>query len=167
HEQPHGFVRDAVLRVIKIQTNRLGRQLLAALCIVSEQIAQMPVAHLLVVRRERFPRRSFGERFNRRLHAAAPFVVSSSVNGIVWSVWRLDFRRGGCKSSSHNRKPPRKALTLSPPRHPSGSLFSFLTLPPPRTTSSRSRAWTSWAMQCATSCRHLFLPSRCNPRSPK
>src|SRR5262245_47374241 len=106
----------------------------------------MPIVHLLVVRRERFPRRSFRERFNRRLHAAAPFVASLSV--IFWSGWRLDifgtannvfFRgaRGGRRSSSHNRKPPRKALTLSPPRHPFGSVFSFLTLPPPKTTSSK------------------------------
>src|SRR5215813_3907272 len=134
----------------------------------------MPIVHLLVVRREGFPRGLSGEWFNGRLHAAAPFVVSFSMNGVFWFGWELDFFRtadnalfcGACgrRSSSHNRKPPRKASTLSPPRHPSGSFFSFLTLPPPRTTSSRFRAGTRRPTQYATSCRHFFLPSRCNPR---
>src|SRR5206468_11336439 len=139
-EQPHCLFRDSVLRVVKIQTNCLRREPLATLGIVSEQIAQMPIAHLLVLRRQGFPRRSSGERFNGRLHAAAPFVVSFSMNRVFWFGWGLDvfrtannafFRQARARSSSHNRKAPRKALTLSPPRHPSGSVFSFLTLPPP------------------------------------
>lgn len=35
---------------------------------------------------------------------------------------------------SHRRKPPRNALALSPRSVPLGSVFSFLTLPPPSTT---------------------------------
>src|SRR5690349_4823455 len=99
----------------------------------------MPIAHLFIMRREGFPRRSSVESFNGGLHAAAPFVVSFSMNGVFWFVWGLDFFRmadnaffcgaRGKWSPFHNRKPPRKALTLSPPRHPSGSFFSFLTLP--------------------------------------
>src|SRR5262249_6343006 len=77
------FFRDAVFRVIKIQANRLRRQPLATLRIISEQIAQMPIVDLLVVRREAFPRGPSGERFNGRLHAAAPFVVSLSLNRIA------------------------------------------------------------------------------------
>ena len=84
NEQPHCFFRDAVLRVVKIQTNCLGRQPLATLRIVGEQIAQMPIAHLLIMRPEGFPRRSSVESFNGRLHAAAPFVVSFSMNRGLW-----------------------------------------------------------------------------------
>src|SRR5689334_15072018 len=93
------------------------------------------------------PRRLSGERFNDGFHAAAPFIVSFLMSRGFWYCLELDFFRAannalfrrarGSWSASHNRKPPRKALTLSPPRHPSGSVFSFLTLPPPRTTSSR------------------------------
>src|SRR5262249_40084550 len=150
-EQPHRFFRDAILRVIKIQTNRLGRQPHATLGIVSEQIAQMPIVHLFVMRREGFPRRSSVESFNGRLHAAAPFVVSFSMDGVFWFGWGLNFFRigdsaflcapRGGRSSFHNRKPPRKASTLSPPRHPSGSFFSFLTLPAPRLDSNARRSF--------------------------
>src|SRR5262249_20697766 len=83
NEQPHCFFRDAVFRVIEIHTNRLRRQPLATLRIISEEIAQTPIVYLLVVRREAFPRGPFGERFNRRLHAAPPFIASLSVNRIA------------------------------------------------------------------------------------
>jgi transposase len=43
-------------------------------------------------------------------------------------------------SSSQRRNPPRNALALSPARQSLGRSFSFLTLPPPRTTSSGWRA---------------------------
>src|ERR1700747_3103858 len=47
-------------------------------------------------------------------------------------------RRGGKSAGttlpfSHNRKPPRKALALSPGREPGGSASSFFALPPPIT----------------------------------
>jgi hypothetical protein len=44
--------------------------------------------------------------------------------------------RGG----SQRRNPPPKALALLPARQPGGNPFNFLTLPPPSTTSSGSRA---------------------------
>src|SRR5262245_29028412 len=176
-EQPHRFFRDAVLRVIKIQANRLRRQPLATLSIISEQIAQMPIVHFLIMCRESFPCRSSVESFSGRLHAAAPFVVSFLVNRVLWFGWGLGViritdnaffcRAGVTRTCSHNRKPPRKALALSPPRHPSGSFFSSLTLPPPRTTSSKRRAQTRRPTQYSTSCCHLFLPSRCSPLRPR
>src|SRR5262249_60261136 len=136
---PYRFFRIAILGGVKIQTNSPRRQPLAALRIISEQIAQMPIFHLLVMRREGFPCRSSVESFNRRLHAAAPFVVSFSMNGVFWFGWGLDFFRiadnaffcgaRGRRSSFHNRKPPRKASTLSPPRHPSGSFLQFFQFP--------------------------------------
>ena len=69
--------------------------------------------------------------------------------------------------SCQRRKPPTKALALSPSRHPGGSSFSFLTLPPPRTTYSGSRAAMRRAMTSATCCRHFFLPSRSYPWTPR
>src|SRR5215475_11324973 len=63
NEQPHGFIGDAVFRVVEIHTGCLHRQPLATLRIVSEQVAQMPIAHLLEMRREGFPCRLSGERF--------------------------------------------------------------------------------------------------------
>jgi hypothetical protein len=41
---------------------------------------------------------------------------------------------------SQRRNPPLKALALVPARQPGGKSFNFFTLPPPRTTSSGSRA---------------------------
>src|SRR5262249_60797107 len=68
--------------------------------------------------------------------------------------------------SCHRRNPPTKALALSPARHPGGSSCSFLTLPPPKTTYSGSRAAMRRAITSATSCRHFFLPRRSYPRTP-
>src|SRR5262245_4007890 len=68
--------------------------------------------------------------------------------------------------SSQSRSPPRNALALSPARHRGGSAFSFFTLPPPRTTSSGSRAAIRRAATSATYWRHFFLPTRSNPRMP-
>src|SRR5215472_1317 len=50
NEQPYGFIGDAVFRIVEIHTGSLHRQLLTTLRIVSEQVAQMPIAHLLVMR---------------------------------------------------------------------------------------------------------------------
>jgi hypothetical protein len=48
-------------------------------------------------------------------------------------------------ASSHSRKPPRNALALSPLLQLGGRCLSFLTLPPPRTTSSGWKASNSLA----------------------
>jgi len=53
-------------------------------------------------------------------------------------VYGLPLARAASRGSSQSRNPPRNALLLSPARHPSGSFFNFLTLPPPITTSSGS-----------------------------
>src|SRR5262249_60394705 len=65
-----------------------------------------------------------------------------------------------------SRTPPMNALALLPRRHPGGRSLSFLTLPPPSTMSSGSRAPVSWATTFATCCRHFFLPRFLSPRSP-
>src|ERR1700746_3125159 len=67
---------------------------------------------------------------------------------------------------SQTRKPPRNALSLSPARLPEGSSFSFFTLPPPRTTSSGSRAATRRFTTSVTKLRHFFLPYFFTPRIP-
>src|SRR5262249_48826923 len=59
-QQPHGLVGDAVLRVVEVQPHRLERQALAALGIVGEQLAQVHLAHGLVVGGEGAPRRRRG-----------------------------------------------------------------------------------------------------------
>src|SRR4029077_3506928 len=64
------------------------------------------------------------------------------------------------------RKPPRNALSLSPARLPEGSPFSFFTFPPPRTTSSGSRAATRRFTTSVTKLRHFFLPYFFTPRIP-
>jgi hypothetical protein len=51
---------------------------------------------------------------------------------------------------SQMRNPPRNALALLPARQPGGKSFSFFTLPPPRTTSSGSRAAIKRATISAT-----------------
>ena len=50
------------------------------------------------------------------------------------------------------------AFALEPSRTPFGSVFSFLALPPPMTTSSASRAVFSRVTTSATCRRHFFLP---------
>src|SRR5207244_3698671 len=71
----------------------------------------------------------------------------------------------GC-SSTQRRKPPRKALSLSPRRTLAGSSPSSSALPPPRTTYSGSSAATKVAIVSRTALRHFFVPSRFRPRSP-
>jgi len=51
-------------------------------------------------------------------------------------------------------------------REPGGSVLSFVTLPPPSTTSSGSSATLSRATTSATYLRHFFLPYRSRPRNP-
>ncbi len=55
HEKADGLVGDAILRVVEVQAGGFGREALAARRVVGEQRAQMHVAHLLEVRRERPP----------------------------------------------------------------------------------------------------------------
>ena len=77
-----------------------------------------------------------------------------SVTGLLPS-----FRRGRPLAwFSHRRKPPRKALALSPARQPGGNLSSWWTLPPPRTTSSGSSAATRRLTTSSTSRRHCVRP---------
>src|SRR6202453_2751725 len=68
--------------------------------------------------------------------------------------------------SSHMRNPPLKAFALSPSLHRGGRSLSILELPPPRTTSSGSRAATSLSTTSKTCFRHLFFPSLSSPRAP-
>src|SRR5262245_48838457 len=96
---------------------------------------------------------------------------------LYWPSFTLLFDAHGCAfmaveelpsfvCSCHRRNPPTKALALSPARQPGGSSCSLLTLPPPKTTYSGSRAAMRRAITSATSCRHFFLPSRLYPRTP-
>ena len=57
------------------------------------------------------------------------------------------------------RKPPVKALELSPALQPGGSSFNLLTFPPPSTTSVGSSAAINRATTLATCCRHFLLPA--------
>src|SRR5712691_868269 len=65
-----------------------------------------------------------------------------------------------------SRKPPLKALLLSPSRASGGSDFSNFVFPPPSTTYSASSAVLSCSTTSNTCRRHLFLPNRFRPRIP-
>ena len=65
-------------------------------------------------------------------------VLRSGCAVSIRLVYGLPLARAASRGSSQSRNPPRNALLLSPARHPSGSFFNFLTLPPPITTSSGS-----------------------------
>ena len=54
-EELEGFVGDAILRVVQVEAQRLGRHALAALGIVREELAQMQLADLLIVSFEGLP----------------------------------------------------------------------------------------------------------------
>ena len=57
-EQAHRLVGDPVLRVVEVQPGRLGGHPLTAFGIVGEQLAEVHVADLGVVARQRRPRRA-------------------------------------------------------------------------------------------------------------
>src|ERR1700676_3997841 len=59
--------------------------------------------------------------------APSPSPAISMISGSILGNW-------GGRYCCHRRKPPRKALRLLPRRAPGGNSFSFLLLPPPRTT---------------------------------
>ena len=79
---------------------------------------------------------------------------------------RLFLPVNGHALAATSRKPPAKALALSPARHSGGSASSRCTLPPPSTTSSGSSAATSRATTSLTCLRHLSVPSRCSACTP-
>ena len=92
-EQLERFVGDAILRVVEVEARGLGRQALAALGIVREEVAEMQVADLLM------------------MGSAGP-----STPGVRSGA---RYRPSSCLSpgisvSSHRRNPPRNALALSP-----------------------------------------------------
>src|SRR5207253_10937435 len=55
----------AMLRVVEIESGGFGGQTLAPAWIVGEELAQMPLAHLLVVFSQGFPRRERSQRWLR------------------------------------------------------------------------------------------------------
>jgi hypothetical protein len=67
-EELEGFVCDAILRVIQVQADRLGRHTFAAFSIIGEELSQMQVAHSLIMRREVIPRRAVRERYRWFCH---------------------------------------------------------------------------------------------------
>jgi hypothetical protein len=64
HQQLDGFAGNAILRVVEEQAHSLNRQLLTALWISREEIAQMQSADLLVVGFERLPGLQSSQRFD-------------------------------------------------------------------------------------------------------
>ena len=61
-QQPDRLVGDAILRVVEVEAGGFGRQALAPPGIVGEELPQMQIAHRLVMRRQRLPRRALGQR---------------------------------------------------------------------------------------------------------
>jgi hypothetical protein len=55
HEKADRLVGDAVLRIVEVQAGAYGHEALAARGVVSEQRTQVPIVHLLEVRRQRVP----------------------------------------------------------------------------------------------------------------
>src|SRR5262249_14599037 len=131
-----GFVGDTILRVIEIDSDSLNRKPLAPLWIVGKELPHVQVADLRVMLLQCLPSRPVRQQLVFGVHLRAPLVryavrcawVPTAMDGLPPRV------------SSHRRKPPRNALLLSPTRQPGGSSFSFLTFPPPKTTSSGSSA---------------------------
>src|SRR6185295_9694591 len=65
---------DAVLRVIKIDAQGVGRQPLAAFGVLGEQLPQLQFTNLLIVAFERLPGGAACERTDIRSHFANPSV---------------------------------------------------------------------------------------------
>ena len=137
-KQPDRLVGDAVLRVVEVDAGGLERQALAARRVVGEELAQRSVAHdRCVVRGKRLPRRARrrgGANGCRPWSSSLGFARGASPSG------RAVLAAGVPALSSHSRKPPGKALALSPSRQRGGRSFrSGAQLPPPSTTSSGSK----------------------------
>src|SRR5262249_11696942 len=146
-EQAQCLVLNAIFRIIQEHTGGFRRHPLAARGILREQVAQVAATHCPVVIFERTPcggaaRRSPARHLRSCSHL---WHLSDQVRG---------FERvpacGRARSSPHRRNPPRKALALSPARECGGSVWSFLTLPPPITVSSGSSAVMKRATTSAT-----------------
>src|SRR5262249_24645764 len=74
-----GFVGEAILRIIQVETCRLSRHALSACRIICEELAQMQAAHLLVVCLEGLPGWALGDRFIRwHVHPPLGFSNASS-----------------------------------------------------------------------------------------
>src|SRR5262245_236546 len=111
---------------------------------------------------ERLPGRALGKQLVCGGHLPVPFLrYALRCDWVPIAIDGLPSR-----DSSHTRKPPKNALALSPTRQPGGSSFSFLTFPPPKTTSSGWSAAVSRITTSFTVSRHFFLPRRNSPRMP-
>jgi len=73
-QEPHGFVGDAVLGVVEVHADRLGRQALAALRVVGEELTEVQAADLLVVGCEGLPCRALRQRGGGGRHGRSPWV---------------------------------------------------------------------------------------------
>ena len=62
HQQPYGLVRDAILRVIEIDSQVFNRHRRAALRVFGEQVTQVSAFDLLIMRCERLVCGKLGQR---------------------------------------------------------------------------------------------------------
>ena len=61
HEELEGFVGDVILRVIEVDAHSLGRHPLAACGVIREELPEIQVPDLPIVRFEALPGRAGGE----------------------------------------------------------------------------------------------------------
>ena len=154
-QQLERLVGDAILRVVEVEARRLGGQR----------------ARRASGRRRRAsgdaapgPSREWASRAfqaGRAVSGAVPCVMARfrsllSASFVSGPVCRAEVAAPVVPPTGEIR--PRNALALSPARHPGGSSFSFLTLPPPSTTSSGSRAAIRRATTSATCAPFLLAP---------
>ena len=82
HEEAHRLVGDAVLGVVEVQPGPVGDEPLAPVRVVGEEVPQVPILQLLVVRTQRRPLGPFDEPGHERPHTFPAAVVTDHVVGV-------------------------------------------------------------------------------------
>src|SRR4051794_33648471 len=91
-QQADRFVRNAVLRIVEHHTGALDDHALSAPWVLGEQLAQVDVLDLLVMRLQRLPGGRLRQAVRCR-HDALPFygrrksASSNRTRSPIWSIW--------------------------------------------------------------------------------
>ena len=75
HKESERLIRDAVLRVVEVDTSGLGRQALPAFRVVCEEFSEMQVLYVPEMGFEGLPRGTFRKRHGTGCHAHVLSIV--------------------------------------------------------------------------------------------
>ena len=160
-QQLQRLVGDAILRVVEVDADGLGRQPLAALGIVGEELAQVDVAHLAMMRLQSLPGGPCGERCGGRGHRCWSFRGGQGVSRFICQLGRSGsgpgWRRSGWRGCGAPATGERSTAMIPVRNTPSN-----VPAPPIDTTGARALApcrGSTGPRRSASPCCRRYTPT--------